>query len=90
MVWFAVNQQARSQQANLVRNNYSHLDCFRGNWWNQHPDAWRFANLTRSETTMLVHFGRDRTEQRSLVRVDQPAELPSHVPAAKAGGQEPG
>ena len=22
-----------------------------------------FANLTRSETTMLVHFGKDRTQQ---------------------------
>jgi hypothetical protein len=31
-----------------------------------------FANLTRSETTMLVHFGKDRTQQWTLVRVDQP------------------
>jgi len=31
-----------------------------------------FANLTKSETTMLVHFGKDRTQQWTLVRVDQP------------------
>jgi hypothetical protein len=31
-----------------------------------------FANLTRSETTMLVHFGKDRTQQWTLVRVEQP------------------
>jgi hypothetical protein len=33
-----------------------------------------FANLTQSETTMLVHFGKDRTQQWRLIRVDQPAE----------------
>ena len=32
-----------------------------------------FANLTKSETTMLVHFGKDRTQQWTLVRVEQPA-----------------
>ena len=32
------------------------------------------ANLTKSETTMLVHFGKDRTQQWTLVRVEQPAE----------------
>jgi hypothetical protein len=31
-----------------------------------------FANLTRAETTMLVHF-KDRTQQWTLVRMDQPA-----------------
>jgi hypothetical protein len=30
-----------------------------------------FANLTKAETTMLVHFGKDRTQQWSLVRMDQ-------------------
>ena len=30
------------------------------------------ANLTKSETTMLVHFGKDRTQQWTLVRI--PAE----------------
>jgi hypothetical protein len=29
------------------------------------------ANLTRAETTMLVHFDKDRTQQWSLVRIDQ-------------------
>ena len=33
-----------------------------------------FANLTRSETTLLVHFGKDRTQQWTLIRVDPPAE----------------
>ena len=33
-----------------------------------------FANLTKSETTMLVHFGKDRTQQWTLIRVEQPAE----------------
>jgi hypothetical protein len=32
------------------------------------------ANLTKAETTMLVHFGQDRTQQWTLVRVEQPAE----------------
>jgi hypothetical protein len=26
-------------------------------------------NLTQDQTTMLVHFGKDKTEQRSLFRV---------------------
>ena len=33
-----------------------------------------FANLTKSETTMLVHFGKDRTQQWTLIRMDPPAE----------------
>jgi hypothetical protein len=33
-----------------------------------------FANLTKPETTMLVHFGKDRTQQWTLVRVEQPAD----------------
>jgi len=33
-----------------------------------------FANLTKAETTMLVHFGKDRTQQWTLVRVEQPAD----------------
>jgi hypothetical protein len=33
-----------------------------------------FANLTKSETTMLVHFGKDRTQQWTLVRINQSAE----------------
>jgi hypothetical protein len=32
------------------------------------------ANLTQAETTMLVHFGKDRTQQWKLIRVEQPAE----------------
>ena len=32
------------------------------------------GNLTQPETTMLVHFGRDRTQQWTLVRLDPPAE----------------
>ena len=33
-----------------------------------------FANLTKPETTMLVHFGKDHTQQWTLVRVEQPAD----------------
>src|SRR5262249_20868235 len=33
-----------------------------------------FANLTKAETTLLVHYSKDRTEQWSLVRIEQPAE----------------
>jgi hypothetical protein len=29
------------------------------------------ANLTKSETTMLVHFGKERTQQWTLVRIDK-------------------
>ena len=31
-----------------------------------------FANLTRPETTMLVHFGPDRTQQWTLIRMNPP------------------
>jgi hypothetical protein len=33
-----------------------------------------FANLTKAETTMMVHFGKDRSQQWTLIRVEQPAE----------------
>jgi hypothetical protein len=33
-----------------------------------------FANLTKAESTMLVHFSKGQTQQWSLIRVDQPAE----------------
>jgi hypothetical protein len=33
-----------------------------------------FANLTKAETTLLVHFGNDRTQQWSLIRIDAPEE----------------
>jgi hypothetical protein len=33
-----------------------------------------FANLTKPETTMLVHYGKDRTQQWTLIRMEQPAE----------------
>jgi hypothetical protein len=33
-----------------------------------------FANLTKPETTMLVHFGKDRTQQWTLVRLEQPPD----------------
>jgi hypothetical protein len=32
------------------------------------------ANLTRKETTMLVHFGKKRTQQWMLVRLEEPKE----------------
>src|SRR5262249_41917117 len=30
-----------------------------------------FANLTKAETTMLVHFGKDRTQQWNLIRMEE-------------------
>ena len=33
-----------------------------------------FANLTKPETTMLVHMGKDRTQQWTLTRLEQPAD----------------
>jgi hypothetical protein len=33
-----------------------------------------FANLTKEQTTVLVHFGKDRTQQWTLIRVEQPPE----------------
>ncbi|HZZ81273.1 MAG TPA: hypothetical protein VFE62_22405 [Gemmataceae bacterium] len=30
------------------------------------------ANLTENETTMLVHYGKDRTQQFSLIRIEDP------------------
>jgi hypothetical protein len=32
------------------------------------------ANLTRKETPMLVHFGKDRTQQWTLVRLEEPTD----------------
>jgi hypothetical protein len=32
-----------------------------------------FANLTKAETPMMVHFGKARSQQWTLIRVDQPA-----------------
>lgn len=31
-------------------------------------------NLTQNETTVLVHYGKERTQQMMLVRIEQPAE----------------
>jgi hypothetical protein len=30
------------------------------------------GNLTEAETTMLVHFGKDRTQQWTLIRLEEP------------------
>ncbi len=32
------------------------------------------GNLTKEETTMLVHFGKNRTQQWTLIRLEQPEE----------------
>jgi hypothetical protein len=32
------------------------------------------ANLTKDETTMLVHFGKDKSQQMTLVRIEAPKE----------------
>ncbi|HVL11226.1 MAG TPA: hypothetical protein VM529_01585, partial [Gemmata sp.] len=33
-----------------------------------------FANLTKAETPMMIHFGKDRSQQWTLIRIEQPAE----------------
>jgi len=33
-----------------------------------------FANLTKSETTMLVHFGKEKSQQWTLTRIEDPTE----------------
>jgi hypothetical protein len=33
-----------------------------------------FANLTKAETTMMVHFGKNKSQQWTLVRIDPPEE----------------
>ncbi|MDZ4780813.1 MAG: hypothetical protein SGJ19_11215 [Planctomycetia bacterium] len=30
------------------------------------------ANLTKTESTMLIHYGQDRTQQWTLVRIEDP------------------
>ena len=30
------------------------------------------ANLTKDETTMLVHYGKDRSQQFTLIRIEDP------------------
>ena len=32
------------------------------------------ANLTKDETTMLVHFSKDKSQQMTLVRIETPQE----------------
>src|SRR5262245_25859372 len=32
------------------------------------------ANLTREETTMLVHYGKDKTQQLTLIRIEEPKD----------------
>jgi hypothetical protein len=39
----AVNRQTLANQGNQVRNNYNRYHYFHGNWWRQHPRAWRAA-----------------------------------------------
>jgi hypothetical protein len=34
------------------------------------------ANLTKDETTMLVHFSKEKAQQFTLVRIQQPEEMP--------------
>jgi hypothetical protein len=34
-----------------------------------------FANLTKSETPMMAHFGKDRSQQWTLIRIEQTEEM---------------
>jgi hypothetical protein len=44
-------------------------------------------NLTKAEAPVLVHFGKDRTQQWLLIRLKQPA--PSDQSADEAGQTPP-
>ncbi len=39
-------------------------------------------NLTNDEVPVLVHFGADRQEGRTLIRLKQPEEQPKEQPKA--------
>jgi uncharacterized protein (TIGR03000 family) len=52
-----------------------------------------FYNLTKDETPVLVHMGKDRTQQRMLVRMAEPEEggaAPAKRKAASPGGTAAG
>jgi len=38
---YAMNHQALSEHANHVRDHYRGHECFRGDWWRRHSEAWR-------------------------------------------------
>lgn len=37
---FHMSQQALANVGNRVTNNFNFSDCFNGNWWNRHSNAW--------------------------------------------------
>jgi hypothetical protein len=39
-----------------------------------------FGNLSEPQTSMLVHFGKDKTQQWTLVRLEPPKEEPKEAP----------
>lgn len=41
-----MNRHDLVNRGNVVRNNFNHYHCFHGNWWAQHPGAWRAARWT--------------------------------------------
>jgi hypothetical protein len=40
---FPLSPQSLANQGNLIRQNFNHYDCFRGNWWDRHAGAWQAA-----------------------------------------------
>jgi hypothetical protein len=43
------------------------------------------ANLTKDETTMMVHYGKDRSQQFTLFRIPEPEEAPKEKEKEKDG-----
>jgi hypothetical protein len=41
-----VTRKALANRGTAVRNNFNHYHCFHGNWWAQHPGAWRAGRWT--------------------------------------------
>jgi hypothetical protein len=44
---------------------------------NNHRESRQLYNLTKDESTVLVHEGADKTVQWSLIRLKKPADLRS-------------
>jgi hypothetical protein len=42
----ATSRPTLVNRGTVVRNNFNHYDCFHGNWWGQHPSAWRATRWT--------------------------------------------
>jgi hypothetical protein len=46
------------------------------------------VNLTKDDTTMMVHFSKDKSQQFTLFRIPEPEQAPMDAP--KDAPKEPG